>query len=216
VEHPVVDDSEGLLYLANQGTVVFHVWTSRAPHVERPDRMIFDLDPPEGDVAAARRAARTVRALLDDLGLPSFVMCTGSKGYHVVVPLRPEAPIDQVGAVAEALAQEAVARDPNRLTTEFRIAKRKGRVFMDWLRNRYAQSAVCPWSLRAKPRAPVATPIAWDELSRTRPDRWRLDNLGPRLAAGDPWADIDRSAVGWKRVEKALAGLSAERDRSSR
>jgi bifunctional non-homologous end joining protein LigD len=209
VEHPVVNDGEGLVYLANQGTVSFHVWTSRSPTLDRPDRMIFDLDPPEGDVVAARWAARRVGEILDELRLGGLPMTTGSKGYHVVVPLVPEATIEQVGETARAIAAALAVRHQDRLTTEFRIAKREGRVFIDWLRNRYAQSGVCPWSVRPKARAPVAVPLTWEELGRSRPDRWRLGTIGPRLSEGDPWADIDRLAVPLGAALESVAGMTA-------
>ncbi len=209
VEHPVVDDGEGLAYLANQGTLTFHVWTSRVPTLDRPDRMIFDLDPPEGDVVAARWAARQVGAILGELRLVGLPMTTGSKGYHVVVPLVPEATIEQVGETARAISAALANRHPDRLTTEFRIAKREGRVFIDWLRNRYAQSAVCPWSVRPKPRAPVAVPLTWDEIGRSRPDRWRVGTIAPRIADGDPWADIDRLAVPLGAALESVAGMTA-------
>ncbi|MGH8874931.1 MAG: DNA primase small subunit domain-containing protein, partial [Acidimicrobiia bacterium] len=175
-----------------------------AAHLDRPDRMIFDLDPPVGEVPAARRAARTVRAVLEDLGLPAAVMTTGSKGYHVVVPLRPEADRGRVAEAAEAIARLTAARHPTRLTTEFRIAKRQGRVFLDWLRNRYAQSTVAPWSLRPRAGAPVAMPIAWEELGRAAPDRWKLPDVERRLEEGDPWAGLEDRAVP---VQGALSAL---------
>ncbi|HEX6199539.1 MAG TPA: non-homologous end-joining DNA ligase [Thermoanaerobaculia bacterium] len=196
VRHVVCDDAATLVYLANQACITPHVWLSRAEHLERPDRMIFDLDPPEASEKGpgpARRAARTVRDRLRDLGFEPFLTTTGSRGFHVVVPLEPEAGFDEVRAFAQALARELAARQPDRLTVETRKDKRGGRVFLDYLRNGYAQTAVPPYAVRARPGAPVATPVSWEELSGLDPRRYTVKNLFKRLGQKeDPWAEIDR------------------------
>ncbi len=209
MRHPVVVDRSGLLYLANQGTVTFHAWTSRVPRLDQPDQMIFDLDPPEGDTQAARLAVRAVRDLLAELGVPSFPVATGSKGYHAVVPLRPSLPIERVEEVSRRLAALVVASHPDRLTLEFRIERREGRVFVDWLRNRYSATTVVPYSLRPRPGATVAVPIAWEELDEIEPDGCDLAGMTRRLEETDPWEDLEAAAVDLKVVAEEVAGRVA-------
>jgi bifunctional non-homologous end joining protein LigD len=195
VTHVVACDAATLAYLANQACVTLHAWLSRADRLDRPDRLVFDLDPPDG-LADVRGAAQVVGALLRELGLEPFVMATGSRGFHVTVPLRRSAGFDTVRAFARDVGRLAVARDP-RLTLEQRRAARGGRIFVDVMRNAYAHTAVAPYSVRARPGAPVATPLRWDELSHpgTRPDSWTLRTVPERLEReGDPWAGMASSA----------------------
>ncbi len=199
VTHVVCDDAATLVYLANQACITPHIWLSRIDDLDRPDRMIFDLDPsgddPERDREEVRRAARRVHDGLEALGLPAYLMTTGSKGFHVVVPLRREEGFDEVRDFAHRLARRLADADPEHLTVEQRKAKRGGRVFLDYLRNGYAQTTVAPYSVRARPGAPVATPVGWDELDGLDPRRYTLQNLFRRLAQkDDPWADIGRHA----------------------
>jgi bifunctional non-homologous end joining protein LigD len=203
VTQVVCDDAATLVFLADQGCITPHVWLSTTDHLEAPDRLVFDLDPPEdGTVAAARFAARRIRDLLDDLGLEGRLMTTGSSGYHVVVPIDGTTGFDDVRAVARRCARVLAGRPPDRLTTETRIDRREGRVFLDYLRNGFAQTTVAPYALRAKPGAPAAVPIDWDELSSTDPQRYTIENLFRRLGQkDDPWAadglgpqPIDRAA----------------------
>lgn len=184
--HPLVDNVEGLTYLANQGTITFHVWTSRLPDLDRPDRLVLDLDP-AADSGPPREVARYARQVMREAGLDPGLMTTGSRGYHLVAALQPQHGFDVVGAAARRLAGVVAARHPEAATTEFRKRDRGGRVFVDWLRNRWAQSVVSPWSLRARPSAPVAMPIAWEELADTDPDRWTLRLAPTRLAAAPAW-----------------------------
>ncbi len=204
VRHVVCDDAATLVYLANQACITPHVWLSRVEHLERPDRLIFDLDPPEArsepgsgeDLRPVRRAARTVRDRLRELGLEPFLTTTGSRGFHVVVPLEPEAGFDEVRGFARTLAEDLAEREPDRLTVETRKEKRGDRVFLDYLRNGYAQTAVPPYAVRARPGAPVATPVEWDELDGLDPRRYTVKNLFQRLGQKeDPWAEIDRHRV---------------------
>jgi bifunctional non-homologous end joining protein LigD len=181
-----------LAYLANQNCITPHVWLSRKAHLHRPDLVIFDLDPAsERDFSAVRAGARILRGLLQDLGLTPFVKTTGSKGLHVTVPIEPEETFEQVHAFAEGMAVRLVEEDPDRFTTEFYKEKRKGRVFVDIGRNAYGQTAVPPYAIRARSGAPVATPVAWEELGRIGPEHFTIRNLFRRLGArGDPWEDI--------------------------
>ena len=188
--YPVVDHAEHIPYLANQGTITFHVWTSRVPNLEHPDRIIFDLDPPEDEPDAARRAAESVRLLLDEVGLPSVPMATGSKGFHVVAPILPLIPGERIAAVSNGAALWLATKEPNALTLQFRKENRRGRVFVDWLRNRPGQTGVAAWSLRPKDGAPVAMPITWDELATTSPDAFALETVSDRLVTTDPLLEL--------------------------
>lgn len=198
VTHAMANDAATLVWLANQNCITPHVWSSRADRLDRPDRMIFDLDPPPGvEFARVRRAALLVGETLRELGLEPFAMTTGSKGIHVVAPLRRTADHDRVRAAAGAIAEEIAARAPGDLTTHWRKERREGRILVDVARNTYAQTAVAPYAVRARPGAPVATPLRWEELGddNLRADRWTLRTVGARLdGGGDPWAEIRRAA----------------------
>jgi bifunctional non-homologous end joining protein LigD len=212
VDHVVCDDAATLVYLANQGTVTFHPWTSRVEHLDSPDLVIFDLDPDPGQgLDVVRTAARAVRRALEEAGLVPFVQTSGSRGFHVVGPLRPGAAVEDVKGFADDLARLVGARDPARLTVEQRKAKREGRLFLDTGRNGYAQTAVAPYSVRARPGAPVATPIDWDELGRVEPRAYRLGNVRRRLARKpDPWAGMADRAGDFEPARARLDGLLAE------
>jgi bifunctional non-homologous end joining protein LigD len=172
---------------------------------------VIDLDPaPGSDFNAVRRAARQTGDLLRELGFTPFAQVTGSKGIHVWTPLRRRAGHDEVRAFAGDIGRVLAARHPGELTTEFRKAKRDGRILVDTARNTYAQTAVPPYAVRPRPGAPVATPIDWDELSdsKLRPDRWTVKNVLRRLGAkGDPWADIASYARGISRARRRIESL---------
>jgi bifunctional non-homologous end joining protein LigD len=193
VEHAVAADAATLVYLAGQACITLHPWLSRADKLHVPDRLIFDLDPSNGKPAEVLRAARTMLELVRELGLEPWVMTTGSRGYHVTVPLRRSADFEQTRAFARAVAELASRREPRAFTTEQRKAKREGRILIDVMRNAYAHSAVAPYAVRARPNAPVATPLHPDELTdrEMRPDHWTLSTVPERLERdGDPWARI--------------------------
>jgi bifunctional non-homologous end joining protein LigD len=159
------EDVRGLLACVQMGTIEFHGWGSRVAKVEYPDRLVFDLDPDVGlDFAAVRGAAVRLRELLTDLGLKSFPLLTGGKGIHVVVPLDARARWDKVKSFAERFSRAVAEAEPERFTANIRKAQRKGRIFLDWLRNQRGATAVLPYSARAREGAPVAAPIAWEEL----------------------------------------------------
>lgn len=180
--YPVIDRAEDLAWLANQNTVTFHVWTSSVDRPERPDWLVLDLDPEAGDVDGARRATLVVREVLGRFGLDGSLMATGSKGFHVWVPLDGDLDFDWVGPAARALAGLAALAEPDALTTEFLKKERRGRVFVDWLRNGQAATVVAPFSLRPRPGAPVAVPITWDELPDAEPDGRRIGDLDDRMS----------------------------------
>jgi bifunctional non-homologous end joining protein LigD len=160
-----VDDIRGILACVQMGTIEFHGWGSRIQKVEHPDRLVFDLDPDEGlDFAAVRDAARRIRELLADMDLETFPMLTGGKGVHVIAPLDASADWDEVTSFAERFARAVSEAESDRFTANMRKVQRKGRIFLDWLRNQRGSTAVLPYSARAREGAPVAAPVAWDEL----------------------------------------------------
>ncbi|HET6742011.1 MAG TPA: non-homologous end-joining DNA ligase [Kribbella sp.] len=189
VEHAIAHDTASLVYLANQACITPHAWLSRADRVHHPDQLIFDLDPPDG-FEAARRAAFDLRALLDDLGLPALVKTTGSKGLHVHVPLDRTADFDTVRTFARDVAGVLVLRYPKRYTIEQRKTARRGRLYLDIMRNAYGQTAVPPYAVRARPGAPIAAPLDWTELDDPglRADHHTLRTVPQRLEDNDgPW-----------------------------
>lgn len=208
ITHVIANDAAALVYLANQACLTPHLALSRRDRPGHPDRLIFDLDPSDDDFSKVQFAARTLRAGLDALDLPSFVQTTGSRGLHIVVPLDREAGFDRVRAFARRLAESLARRHPDRLTTAQRKADRGDRVFIDYLRNAYGQTAVAPYALRARPGAPVATPLRWEEAlaGGLGPRTYTLGNIFRRLAqTDDPWKPMARRATGLKGAEERLA-----------
>lgn len=204
-----VEDGAGLVSAVQMGTLEFHTWWSRIDDLERPDRLVFDLDPDEGlGFARVKEAAVELRDRLGDLGLRSLPLVTGGKGVHVVAPLQRRRRGDDVKAFAEGLARRVVADTPDRYTATMSKAKRKGRIFIDWLRNERGATAIAPYSTRARPGAPVATPVGWDELAGLETAAaFRVDDVVGRLADPDPW----RAAGDWRqsitaRMLSAVAG----------
>jgi bifunctional non-homologous end joining protein LigD len=197
VHHILADDRPTLLWLAQQGCVTPHVFTSRADRLDRPDRLVIDLDPSTDDFDQVRRAALTCGAALRDRGLEPFAMVTGSRGVHVVVPLKRTREVGDVLAWSRAFAAELAEADDG-LTTEFHKDKRGDRIYLDVARNGAAQTVVPPYAPRPRPGAPVATPLRWEELDdrALRPDAWTLRTVLDRVQelGGDPWADIGKAA----------------------
>lgn len=191
----VINDQDSLLYLANQGVLVFHAWLSPVSSVRYPDKMVFDLDPSGNDLQELRFGARQLKKMLEKHGLTPFLMTTGSHGYHVVVPLVAQYSFAKIHAFAKKIADELVEQYPDLFTTHISKKKRKGRIFIDYLRNAYGQTSVAPYSLRALEGAPVATPIGWSELSRTEPQKYTLNNIFKRLKrVKDPWKNFFKKA----------------------
>lgn len=195
VTYVVAGDEATLVYLANQACITPHLFLSRRDRPDHPDRLVFDLDPPGDDFQPVQQAARVLRDLLERLELPSYVQTTGSRGLHVVVPLDRSADFDATRSLAARLARHLAASRPEELTVEQRKDRRGGRVFLDYLRNAYAQTAVAPYAVRAIEGAPVATPLDWEEATSSdmHPQRYNVRNIGRRLGQkDDPWRDIGR------------------------
>ena len=214
VVHPVAERREGLVWLANQNCITLHAWLSRRDRLDNPDRIVFDLDPSDNDFGAVRATAHTFADVLDGLGLLSFVQTTGSRGLHVVVPVRPDKGFDTVRQFARDVADLVVADDPKHRTLEVRKANRGRRVYLDVMRNAYAQTAVAAYAVRARAGAPVATPLEWDELDRRgmQPDRFTIRDVPKRVAEhGDPWADMNKRTHSLTRPMRRLAKLREDR-----
>lgn len=207
VNHVLCNDEATLAYLADQGVVSFHGWLARAGRPHHPDRLVFDLDPPGDDFALVKFAARRVGELMARIGMTPYLMTTGSRGLHVVAPLDGRSGFDRVRKLARDMAELLAGAHPDRLTTAQRKDRRKGRLYLDVMRNAYGQTAVVPYSLRATAGATVATPLDWDELDRPALDarRYCLDNLPRRLAQkAAPWRDMAHHRVSAARARERL------------
>jgi bifunctional non-homologous end joining protein LigD len=191
--YPLANDVRSLLWMANQNSITPHVWSSRVVDLFHPDLCVFDLDPSEEDQPALRAAALSVRALLEELGLPSWLKTSGSKGFHIVVPLDGETPFDEVYEFAGAVGAVLVKRDPDHLTQEFIKADRGGRILVDTGRNGFGATFAAAYAVRPKPGAPVSAPCTWEELERgsVEPRTFTLRTMAERTTrVGDLWADL--------------------------
>jgi bifunctional non-homologous end joining protein LigD len=221
VHHPLVTDARSLLWTVNQNTITHHVWTRRAANLQHPDVCVFDFDPAGDDPEGVAAAALALRNLLSELGLPSHVKTSGSKGFHVVVPLDGTTRTGAVARFANAVGTLLVARDPDHLTQEFSKADRGGRILVDTGRNGYSATFAAPYTVRARPGAPVSAPCTWQEVESGEvvPRSFTLRTMPARVAAvGDLWADFGKADVGslkqW--VQSRLDQLSSEIGRSVR
>lgn len=179
-----------LLYIANQGCITPHPWLSKLPELNNPDKIIFDLDPSTTDFSLVQEAALQLKMMLDKHNLISFAMTTGSKGIHVIVPIKPTHNFDDVRIFAQQLAQELADQEPEKYTVELRKEKRKKRLFIDYLRNAWSATSVAPYAIRPKEYAPIAMPISWHEVadSSLRPDKYTINNAFSTLQnRQDPW-----------------------------
>lgn len=210
VRHVVCQNTATLVYLANQACITPHVWLSRVDTLKSPDYVVFDLDPPDGDFEPVREAAYQLRKLLDELELDAYVKTTGSRGLHVQVPIGKGISFDEARTFAQDAASLLARRHPNALTTEARKNKRRGRLYLDTTRNAYAQTVVAPYAVRAKPKAPVATPVDWDELgdSSLKADSFTVKAIFRRLARKkDPWEGVRRHGGSLRAARERLANL---------
>jgi bifunctional non-homologous end joining protein LigD len=194
VHHPIANDTRSLLWLANQNSITIHVWPSRMPNLYNPDICIFDLDPSQQDaLEPLRNAALHLRDLLAELGLPSWIKTSGSKGFHIAVPLDGKSDFGVVARFAHSVGKVMVQRDPENLTQEFSKIDRGGRILVDTGRNGYSATYAATYTVRAKPGAPVSAPCTWEELERGEvgPRTFKLRGMAERIAdVGDLWADL--------------------------
>lgn len=193
VHHPVVRDARGLVWMANQNSITPHVWTSRAPRVEIPDICIFDLDPSQEDEPRVRAAALFLRDLLAEFGLRSWVKTSGSKGFHIAVPLDGKATYGPVARFAHSIGELMVQRDPKNFTREFYKMDRDGRILVDTGRNEYSATFAAAYAVRARRGAPVSAPCSWSEIDdgRVGPRTFTIRNMTERIAeVGDLWGDL--------------------------
>ncbi len=210
VTHVVCDDAETLVYLANQGCLTPHVGLARIDKMEYPDQLFFDLDPSKDEFDRIRSVALSLRELLDEIGLVSFLKTTGSKGIHVVVPLDRKFNFGEAHEVAWKIAAALVKRRPDDTTLEFYKEDRKGKVFVDINRNASSQTAVPAFAVRPRDGAPVAMPITWEELqdpnltARTYTIRNAVEHIS---AVGDPMKEMRRSARSLRAAANRLAKL---------
>ena len=215
VHYPVVRDERALLWLANQNSITPHVWTARVPRLHHPDLCVFDLDPAEDDPKELRAAALAVRELLDELGLPSLVKTSGSKGFHVVVPLDGKADYDAVWRFGHGAGAVLVKRHPRLLTQEFIKADRGGRILVDTGRNLAGATFAAVYAVRPKTGAPVSAPCTWDEIEggRVGPRTFTLRTMTKRLGdVGDLWRDIDQHAAALRAPMERLEALLTDAD----
>jgi bifunctional non-homologous end joining protein LigD len=198
-----ITDERGLVAAAQMSVLELHIWCSHVDEVEKPDRLVFDFDPDEGlDFVHVREAAKTMRGMLNEVGLQSFPMVTGGKGVHVVVPLRRGHSWDEHREFAEALARVMAEHDPDRIVATMSKAKRRGKIFVDYLRNQRGATAISPFSTRARKGAPVAVPVSWERLAR-------LDTAHPVaigevkrfMGSKDPWPGYFRLRQGLPKLK---------------
>lgn len=202
VHYPVINDERGILWLANQNCITPHVWTSRVPHLDRPDVCVFDLDPSADEPDRLRAAALGLRNFLEELGLRSWVKTSGSKGFHIAVPLDGKASYGTVARFAHSVGRRMVERDPENFTQEFYKADRAGKILIDTGRNEYTATFAAAYAVRPKRGAPVSAPCTWEEVEKgtAPPAGFTLRSMPARIAKlGDLWE-------GMTRVKQSLRG----------
>jgi bifunctional non-homologous end joining protein LigD len=211
VHHPIANDTRSLLWLANQNSITIHVWPSRAPNLYNPDICVFDLDPSKEDEPEILcAAALKVRDFLHELGLPSWVKTSGSKGFHIAVPLDAKSDFGEVAQFSHAVGRVLVKRDPENLTQEFHKVDRGGRILVDTGRNNYSATFAAAYAVRAKAGAPVSAPCTWEELERCEvgPRSFTLRTMAQRIAdVGDLWSEMLRSRRSLRRPIERLRQL---------
>lgn len=207
ITHAICNDKKTLLYLAEEAVLELHAWSSREDKIRNPDKMVFDLDPTGNDMERVRMAALMVRKILEEeLKLQTFVMTTGLRGYHVVVPLDRKMNFNRVHKIAEKIARFITRQNDKLFTIEQRKIRGGRKVFIDYLRNSYGQTSIAPYSLRAQEGAPVATPLFWEEMQNKNihPQKYNMKNIFRRLKQkGDPWKDIYKRGQSLGRINRA-------------
>lgn len=212
VNYVLCNSKEVLLYLINQYVLTFHVTLSKREKIEYPDKLIFDLDPPKDHFKLAVKAAKALRTLLEnELELKAYVMTSGSKGLHVAIPLNADKPFDDIHEFSKLVSNYICNNNPNEFTTAIRKDQREERLFIDYLRNSYAQTSVVPFSIRAIENAPVATPLSWDELGDTtlNAQTYTMANILDRLEKKtNPWRDFEQNVKSIDSAIKIIKSLS--------
>ena len=207
VNHPLANDTRSLLWMANQNSITPHIWVSRTPDLYQPDICVFDLDPLEDQPKVLRAATLALRELLAELGMKSWVKTSGSKGFHVAVPLDGKNGHGDVMGFAGAVGSEMVKRDPKHLTQEFSKVDRGGRILIDTGRNAYSATFAAAYSVRARPGAPISAPCRWDEIEggAVSPQQFQLRTMADRVAGvGDLWSDMDQCRQSLREATKRL------------
>lgn len=193
-EEIIINNRATLTYLIGQGMITPHIWLSNKTDLNKPDRIIFDLDPPQpNSFKLVKEAALALKEKFDQLNLTSFVMTTGSKGLHIIVPIKPAAGFKKIRRFAKKISRQLTKKYPQKFTIEIPKKKRRGRLFLDYLRNSYGQTTVAPYSIRAIAKAPVAAPLDWDELddAKLTSGKYNLKNIFKRLSQiEDPWKNF--------------------------
>ena len=216
VHHPLANDARALVWLANQNSITIHVWASRIPNLYYPDICIFDLDPSrEDDAEGLRIAALDLRKLLEELGLPSWVKTSGSKGFHIAVPLDGKSDYGVVSRFAHTVGRVYVRQHPDTLTLEFKKVDRAGRILVDTGRNDYSATFAAAYTVRAKPGAPVSAPCSWEEVESgtSGPRTFTLRTMAARVdRVGDLWADLLKSKKSLKKPIERLKKMYHQLD----
>ncbi len=210
IEYVLCNNKATLIYLVNQAGIIFHTGLSTQKNLEKPDKIIIDLDPSTTNFETIKTAAKRIKKIIEEkLNATAFVMTTGSRGLHVMLPIKLQANFDEVREFSQNLATYIAKQYPEDLTTAVRKNKRENKLFLDVARNALGQTAVCPYSLRAIKNAPVATPLEWDELAQLESaQKYTVSNIFRRLAQkDDPWAQFSDKAVSFKNLQEKLEKL---------
>jgi bifunctional non-homologous end joining protein LigD len=190
----IISNQKSLLYLVNQATLTFHSWITNTKNIHNPDKIVFDFDPATKDLKKLRFALTEMKKIIECHKLIPFLMTTGSKGYHIVIPIKPEHSFEIVHEFAKKLAQDLANKHSDKITINPRLDARKNKIFIDYLRNSYGATSVAPYSVRGIEKAPIATPITWQELDKTGPQKYSIKNIFNRLSAkGDIWIDFEKN-----------------------
>jgi len=206
----LVNNEATLVYLANQACITFHLGLSKVDKIEYPNYLIFDLDPSTEDLSLLKNVVRIVKDLLDQLGLKSFIQTTGSRGFHIYIPLKREFTFETVHGFAKDMASYLAGHHPQEITIEQSKEKREKRVLLDYARNSFGIPAVAPYSVRTKEKAPIATPLHWEELEdpKLTSQSFHLKNIKERLAhTKDPWKEMNASSIFLTPAQEKLASL---------
>ena len=190
VRYALCNDRRTLVWFANQASIEMHPWLSRVDRIERPEYLVLDLDPPDGRFDLAVQAALLTRDVLDNLGLRGLAKTSGAKGVHVYVPLRRTHGYAEVAWAARRVADLVAEREPDLVTTEFLKRERGGRVFLDFTRIGPGKHMAAPYSVRARPGAPVSFPVRWEDLKRVQPTDFTIRSVPPILERSDPWKEV--------------------------